>query len=124
MKPVILALIAGLLVFFYPLLLKGQLPFPGHLLVSFFSPFNEITWTGSPTGVPRQDLLGFDTVRMMYPWQAFTTAELQAGRLPLWNPDSFAGARAQLRQPDPCRRRTLRLRSGWVPVHRDGWGGG
>ncbi len=87
----ILSLIAGLVVFFYPVA-RGLLPFPGHLLVSFFSPFKEITWPGYPTGVPRQDLLGFDTVRMMYPWQAFTTQELRSGRLPLWNPYSFAGA--------------------------------
>ena len=87
----ILSLIAGLVILFYPIA-HGLLPFPGHLLVSFFSPFKEITWPNYPVGVPRQDLLGFDTVRMMYPWQAFTTQELRSGRLPLWNPHSFAGA--------------------------------
>jgi len=91
-KSLILSLIASLLVFFYPIILKGNLPFPGHLLVSFFSPFKDQTWSGYPAGVPRQDLLGFDTVRMMYPWQSFTTQELRSGRLPLWNPYSFAGA--------------------------------
>lgn len=66
-------------------------PFPGHLLVSFFSPFKEITWPGYPTGVPRQDLLGFDTVRQIYPWQSFSIREIMSGSLPLWNPHSFAG---------------------------------
>jgi hypothetical protein len=78
--------------FLFSLIIAGQLPFPGHLLVSFFSPFKEITWPGYPAGVPRQDLLGFDTVRMIYPWQAFNISEIKSGRLPLWNPSSFAGA--------------------------------
>ena len=90
MAPFLFSLITALGVFFYPLF-QGQLPFPGHLLVSFFSPFKEITWPGYPVGVPRQDLLGFDTVRMIYPWQAFNISEIKSGRLPLWNPYSFAG---------------------------------
>ncbi len=91
MAPFVFSLITASVLFFYPLF-QGQLPFPGHLLVSFFSPFKEITWPGYPIGVPRQDLLGFDTVRMIYPWQSFTIRELKSGRLALWNPHSFAGA--------------------------------
>ena len=92
MSKILLSLVAGLFIFFYPLWTKGQLPFPGHLLVSFFSPFKDQAWPGYPAGVPRQDLLGFDTVRMMYPWQAFNIQELRNFRLPLWNPYSFTGA--------------------------------
>lgn len=68
------------------------IPFPGHLLVSYFSPWKEETWPGYPTGVPRKDLLGFDTVRMMGSWRQFITDELKSGRLPAWNPHQFAGA--------------------------------
>lgn len=69
-----------------------MVPFPGHLLVSFFSPWKEQSWSGYPTGVPRKELLGFDTVRMMGPWRSFVTEELKQGRLPTWNPHQFGGA--------------------------------
>lgn len=78
--------------YFLPLWKDRLVPFPGNLLVSFFSPWKEERWEGYPTGVPRKDLLGFDTVRMMGPWRRFVTQELRQGRLPVWNPHQFAGA--------------------------------
>ncbi len=88
--PVTLFLTA--ILYFYPIWRGGFIPFPGHLLVSYFSPWKEETWPGYPTGVPRKDLLGFDTVRMMGPWRRFITDEIKQGRLPTWNPHQFAGA--------------------------------
>ena len=61
-------------------------------MVSYFSPWKEESWPGYPVGVPRKELLGFDTVRMMGPWRRFITDELKAGRFPAWNPHQFAGA--------------------------------
>ncbi len=78
--------------YFKPIWTDRLIPFPGHLLVSYFSPWKEESWPGYPTGVPRKDLLGFDTVRMMGPWRQFITQELKQGRLPSWNPHQFAGA--------------------------------
>ena len=69
-----------------------MIPFPGHLLVSYFSPWKEEAWPGYPTGVPRKGLLGFDTVRMMGPWRNFITNEIKSGRFPSWNPHQFGGA--------------------------------
>lgn len=80
------------LAYFMPMWKDRQVPFPGHLLVSFFSPWKEEQWSRYPTGVPRKDLLGFDTVRMMGPWRLFVTDELKQRRLPTWNPHQFAGA--------------------------------
>lgn len=94
-KPPIL-IFAGVLFFtgvlyFSPVWKDRQIPFPGHLLASFFSPWKDTIWPGYPVGVPRKDLLGFDTVRMMGPWRHFITAELQQKKLPVWNPHQFMG---------------------------------
>lgn len=78
--------------FFSPIWRERQIPFPGHLLASFFSPWKDMVWPGYPAGVPHKDLLGFDTVRMMGPWRHFITEELRQGRLPIWNPHQFMGA--------------------------------
>lgn len=88
----ILAILTISLFYFSPIWKDKHIPFPGHLLVSFFSPWKEESWPGYPTGVPRKDLLGFDTARMMGPWRQFITEELKSGRLPTWNPHQFAGA--------------------------------
>lgn len=89
---VILSILITTIIYFAPIWKNGLIPFPGNLLVSFFSPWKEETWPGYPTGVPRKDLLGFDTVRMMGPWRRFITQEIKQGRLPTWNPHQFAGA--------------------------------
>ena len=80
------------LFYFKPIWRDHLIPFPGNLLVSYFSPWKEESWPGYPTGVPRKELLGFDTARMMGPWRRFITDELKAGRFPVWNPHQFAGA--------------------------------
>lgn len=88
----IIPILLTAILFFKPVWQNKLVPFPGHLLVSYFSPWKEETWPGYPAGVPRKDLLGFDTARMMGPWRRFITQELKSGRLPAWNPHQFAGA--------------------------------
>jgi hypothetical protein len=88
----VLAILTVSFFYFSPIWKDKLIPFPGHLLVSYFSPWKEAAWPGYPIGVPRKDLLGFDTVRMMGPWRHFITDELKQSRLPSWNPHQFAGA--------------------------------
>lgn len=88
----LLALIVSLLLYFSPIWKSHLIPFPGRLLVSFFSPWKEEVWPGYPAGVPRKGILGYDTVRMMGPWRRLVTDELLRGKLPTWNPHQFAGA--------------------------------
>jgi len=89
--PILIILLAAFF-YFKPVWQNKLIPFPGNLLVSYFSPWKEESWPGYPTGVPRKGLLGFDTVRMMGPWRHFITDEIKSGRFPLWNPHQFGGA--------------------------------
>jgi len=89
--PILIILLAAFF-YFKPVWQNKLIPFPGNLLVSYFSPWKEEAWTGYPTGVPRKGLLGFDTVRMMGPWRRFITDEIKSGRFPSWNPHQFGGA--------------------------------
>ncbi len=86
------ALLLTALIYFMPMWKDRQIPFPGHLLVSFFSPWKEESWPGYPAGVPRKDLLGFDSARMMGPWRKFMANQLRLGKFPTWNPYQFTGA--------------------------------
>jgi hypothetical protein len=80
------------LIYFRQYFFQNQALFPGNLLVSFFSPYKEEIWPQYPYGVPRKDLLGFDTVRQMYPWRTLTTQLIKTGQWPLWNPYNFSGS--------------------------------
>ncbi|MBI2309822.1 YfhO family protein [Candidatus Collierbacteria bacterium] len=88
----ILTFVVTTIFYFKPIWKNKLIPFPGRLLVSYFSPWKEESWPEFPTGVPRKGLLGFDTARMMGSWRSFITNELKQGRLPTWNPHQFAGA--------------------------------
>src|SRR3990167_4278728 len=88
----ILTFVVTTIFYFKPIWQNKLIPFPGRLLVSYFSPWKEESWPEFPIGVPRKGLLGFDTARMMGPWRSFITNELKQGRLPIWNPHQFAGA--------------------------------
>ncbi len=67
-----------------------RVPFPSNLLVSFYSPFRYESWQGYERGVPNKPI-GFDVLRIFYPYKKFTLEALQSGSLPLWNPYVFAG---------------------------------
>lgn len=88
----IITILVAALFYFKPIWKDRLIPFPGNLLVSYFSPWKEEAWPGYPTGVPRKGLLGFDTVRMMGPWRNFITNEIKSVRFPSWNPHQFGGA--------------------------------
>ncbi|MDP3998636.1 MAG: YfhO family protein [bacterium] len=77
--------------FFWPTVLKGYIPFPGDLLVGHYEPYKSNSYFGwGPGGVPHK-AQGPDVIREAYPWKFFATGEIKNGRLPYWNPYSFAG---------------------------------
>ena len=69
---------------------KHQVPLPFNLLAFLYSPWKYQTWPGYPLGVQNKPL-GFDNLKLFYPYRTFTTAELKQGRIPLWNPYVFSG---------------------------------
>jgi len=86
----ILTIIA--LIFFYPIILEGKIPFPGDLLLSEYNPWRQSSFFGfNPASIPNKGQY-FDVIREFYPWMSFTLDELFKWKIPLWNPYNFSGA--------------------------------
>jgi hypothetical protein len=76
-------------VFFYPVF-KGQIPFPGDLLINT-NPYRSQSFLGyAPGGYPNkaQDK---DVITEIYPWRYFSISQLKQGSIPFWNPYNFSG---------------------------------
>ncbi len=69
---------------------KHQVPLPFNLLAFLYSPWKYQTWPDYPLGVQNKPL-GFDNLKLFYPYRTFTTEEFKQGRIPLWNPYVFSG---------------------------------
>lgn len=80
--------IIGIWVLFsLPFLLFNKTPYPANYQVNFFSP-----WAAYPEMKgPVKNAAQPDIVTQIYPWRYFSINEMKAGRIPLWNPYSFAG---------------------------------
>lgn len=76
--------------FFYPVF-KGNIPFPGDLLVSEYSPYNTIPFLGYNPGSFPNKAQDFDVLRLLYPAKEFSIESLLNYKLPLWNPYNFSG---------------------------------
>jgi flagellar biosynthesis protein FliP len=77
------------LVFFYPIF-KGQIPFPGDLLVNT-NPYRAQSFLGfAPNGYPNK-AQGQDVISEIYPWRYFSVNQLKQGNIPFWNPYNFSG---------------------------------
>lgn len=84
------AIVAAVLVAFYPSVIFGKTPLNGNNLVAFFSPWIYQKWEGYPTGVPAKPGI-LDQLRIYYPYMRLTQESYRLGQLPLWNPYNFAG---------------------------------
>lgn len=83
-------ILAAVLVFFFPIF-KGNIPFPGDLLVGHYAPYNSNSYFGiAPGGVPNKGQ-DFDVIRMLLPWKEFAVKNLFSGTIPFWNPYNFSG---------------------------------
>ena len=77
------------LFFFFPVF-KGEIPFPGDLLVNT-NPYRSLSILGyGPNSFPNK-AQGQDVIAETYPWRYFTIQELKQGRIPFWNPHNFSG---------------------------------
>lgn len=84
MKKVITLFILITCLFFWPVFLKGWVPFPGDYLVSFYAPWQaELSWPSKNQG--------HDVIRQLYPWKNLSIKMLKEGQIPLWNPYAFSG---------------------------------
>lgn len=75
--------------FFFPVF-KGNIPFPGDLLVST-NPYKTESFLGyAPGGYPNK-AQGPDVTTQIYPWRFFSFSLLKQGSIPFWNPYNFSG---------------------------------
>ncbi len=78
------------LFFFRTYFLTSLVPLPFNLLAFLYSPWKYQAWQGYPNGIPNKPL-GFDNLKLFYPYRSFTTEQLKKGKIPLWNPYVFSG---------------------------------
>lgn len=92
-EPLFVILIFSLLtvIVFRKFFFQRQVPFPANLLVSFYSPWQNYEWSGYPNG-PANKPIGFDNLRIFYPFKKLTIDQLKQGQWPLWNPYNFSGS--------------------------------
>ena len=77
--------------FFWPVFLKGYIPFPGDLLVGHYEPYKSNSYFGWGPGAVPHKAQGPDVVRELYPWKFFAIQSLKNDQLPWWNPYNFSG---------------------------------
>lgn len=78
------------LFFFYPII-KGDIPFPGDLLVGHHEPYKSQAYGGyAPGGVPHK-AQGPDVITQLFPWKFFVIDSYKNGNIPFWNPYQFSG---------------------------------
>lgn len=87
---IVLVFIIVALIFFYPIF-KGNIPFPGDLLIGEYAPYNSYNFLGyAPGGYPNKGQ-DFDVIRLLYPEKELTIRAFKNFELPLWNPYNFSG---------------------------------
>lgn len=86
----LLGIVAAVLVFFYPVWLRGFVPLPADFIAGVYYPWLDYKW-GFPTGVPVKNPITTDVVSFIYPMQTYAVELLKRGIIPLWNPLIFTG---------------------------------
>lgn len=81
----ILAIVAAVLIFFYPVWLKGLIPLPADIVVGSYYPWLDYKW-GYPTGVPVKNPITSDAISFSFPMRILAIDLLKSGQWPLWNP--------------------------------------
>lgn len=78
------------LFFFWKVVFKGMVLFPGDLLVGSYYPWLEYKW-GYIAGVPVKNGLISDVFSEIYVWKHLVAESLKNWQWPLWNPYTYSG---------------------------------
>lgn len=78
-------------IFFYKTFVFFQVPFPGDLLISTYSPWKYESFLGYNPGSYPDKAQYFDVIRQLYPWKVLAIDMWKNGEIPLWNPYNFSG---------------------------------
>jgi hypothetical protein len=65
---------------------------PGHTLSPLDNLFTAAPWRAIAPGPMQPNLALGDVTQVFHPWTLWAAREIRAGRVPLWNPYSYAGA--------------------------------
>lgn len=76
--------------FFWKLIFKGYVPFPGDLLVGAYYPWLDYKW-GNVVGVAIKNTLISDIFSQFYLWKKEILTSYMSLQWPLWNPYSYSG---------------------------------
>jgi len=86
----ILLLIGIVFAFYWKVIFKGQIPFPGDLLVGAYYPWLDYKW-GWIVGVPIKNPLLSDVFSQFFIWKSLIAESYKTLQWPLWNPYMYAG---------------------------------
>lgn len=79
------------LVYFWKVILKGMVPFPGDIMVGAYLPWLESKW-GTATGIPfKANSSTPDVYSQFYLWKSLIAESFRNLQWPLWNPYSYSG---------------------------------
>lgn len=77
--------------FFWKVIFKGLIPFPGDMLVGAYYPYLDYKWGGFITNVPIKNPLISDIFSGVYPIKKIITDSFRSLIVPLWNQFSYSG---------------------------------
>ncbi len=83
-------LIFFIVVIFFNPIFKGQIPFPGDLLINT-NPYSSESYLGYLPGSYPNKAQGPDVITEIYPWKYFSIEQFKNGQIPFWNPHNFSG---------------------------------
>lgn len=78
------------LAYYWKVFLRGEVPFPGDLMVGAYLPWLESKW-GFPTGVPVKNPLISDIFSQFFMWKSLVSEGWRSFQVPLWDPYSYSG---------------------------------
>lgn len=78
--------------FFYPTVLRGNLPVPSDALIGLYHPWRDLYAKEYPRGIPFKNFLITDPVRQQIPWRKIAIDQWKEGKIPRWNPYTVSGA--------------------------------
>jgi len=87
----IFAFLIIIAVFFWPFLIKGNIPLPADTIVGMYHPWRDQVWSGFKAGIPYKNFLITDPVRQTFVWKKLAIQEFKSFKLPLWNPYTHSG---------------------------------
>lgn len=87
----VLIIFFSVLIFFYPVWLKGLVPLPADIVVGVNYPWLDQTWPGFAAGIPVKNPITSDVISFAYPMRISAIDFLKGFNIPLWNPFILSG---------------------------------